>query len=64
MPSLDTLDVLALIGLALLALGLAGIWWPLAPLVVGALILAGVVYRATRPNTEAYHGNPDQPGGA
>lgn len=47
---IDPLDVLALIGLGLLSWGLWWIWPPLAPLVVGTLILVAVVYRARQVN--------------
>lgn len=44
----DALDVVAAAGLGLLAWGLWSISPPLAPTVIGALLLAGVVWRAAR----------------
>lgn len=44
LPKVDGLDALAGLGLGLLASGLWMIWAPLAPTVIGALLLAGVVW--------------------
>ena len=41
---MDRYDVMALVGLALLAAGLVWVWWPLALIVPGVVLLAvGVV---------------------
>ena len=45
---MDRFDLLALLGLGLLAWGLWAIYEPLAPLVVGGLILFAVLQRAAR----------------
>ena len=58
---MDSLDWLALLGLALIAYGLALIWQPLAPIGVGVLILAAVVYRARQGVVS--NGDNDKPGG-
>lgn len=62
---IDRFDLLALVALGLIAWGLAAIYWPLAPLVTGGLLLAGLVYREWRKGKEAERGptNADnQPG--
>lgn len=59
--SVDRLDGLALVGLALLNWGLWWIWPPLAPLVTGLVILAAV-RKLLWP--EVKHGTDNEPDGA
>jgi hypothetical protein len=49
---IDLLDIAAIAGTLLLAVGLALIWLPLAPVVIGALLLAYAVLAARRPTPE------------
>lgn len=60
---MDRFDVLAVVGLVLLAVGLGAIYWPLAPLVAGTLILVAVVYKARQGETDGNRNESGPPAG-
>lgn len=62
--NVDRFDVLALIGLVLLNIGLAAIYWPLAPLITGTLLLLAVVRLALSQERREQGGNINQSGEA
>ena len=56
----DRYDVLAAVGLVLLAVGLVWVWWPLALIVPGVVLLAigviGAMGRGTSPRPASRRG--------
>lgn len=59
---MDRYDLLAVTGLILLNIGMAAIYWPLAPIITGSLIIASVVYRARQLAREVQYGNHNKSG--
>jgi len=56
----DRYDVIAVVGLVLLAVGLVWVWWPLALIVPGVVLLAigliGAMGRGTSPRPTSQRG--------